>query len=71
MEEIANLLWLGHILARHGPPGFQALWSQLRPAAVHYIYGFNATQEACQEAAKKLRCYAVSTEEMVIDMEVR
>jgi hypothetical protein len=70
MEETANLLWVGHILAKHGPPGFQQLWSLLRPAATHYIYGFNASQEACDDAADLLRVYAILLERMVISKEV-
>jgi hypothetical protein len=70
MEEIANLLWVGHILAKHGPEKFQLLWSALRPAATHYIYGLNADKDACIKAADQIQVYAILLERMVINKEV-
>jgi hypothetical protein len=70
MEEIANLLWVGHILAKNGPDKFQLLWSALRPAATHYIYGLNAGRDACNRAADQIQLYAVLLEQMVIKKEV-
>jgi hypothetical protein len=70
MEEIANLLWVGHLLAKHGPEKFQLLWSALRPAATHYIYGLNAGRDACNTAADQMQVYATLLEQMVINKEV-
>jgi hypothetical protein len=49
MEETANLLWVGHMLAKHGLHGFQQLWSLVRPAATHYIYGISASHATRQK----------------------
>ena len=67
MEEYANLLWVGYILANNGPNGFKTLWSLLRPAVVHYLYGFNATEEECHEAEVSLQKYAALQEKMIIN----
>ena len=66
MEEFANLLWVGHILAENGPVGFQTLWKLFRPAAAHYIYGFNSSGDACKEAASSLLKYAITIEKLII-----
>jgi hypothetical protein len=71
MEEKANLLWVGYVLAENGPPGFQHLWQILIPAVTHYIYGLNANQAACERAAQRIREYATTLERMVISGEVR
>jgi hypothetical protein len=70
MEEFANLLWVGHVLGEQGPQKFQQLWSALRPAATHYIYGLNADSAACNKAADQMRMYAIFLERMVIKKEV-
>ncbi len=70
MEEIANLLWVGHVFAKHGPAKFQQLWSALRPAATHYIYGLDADSNACNNAADQIQVYAILLEQMVINKEV-
>jgi hypothetical protein len=72
MEETANLLRVpvGHVLAKHGAPGFQQLWSLLRPAATQYIYGISVSQEACDKAADLLRVFARLLERMAISKEV-
>jgi hypothetical protein len=71
MEEIANLLWIGYILAEHGPVEFQNLWTLLRQAATHYIYGLNASLEDIEKAACDIRAYAIEMERLVISREVR
>jgi hypothetical protein len=71
MEEIANLLWIGYILAEHGPVEFQKLWTLLRQAATHYIYGLNASFEDSEKAACDIRAYATKMERLVISREVR
>lgn len=40
IEELGNLIWLGGVIAEHGPFSFQELWRPLRKALQHYIYGF-------------------------------
>jgi hypothetical protein len=71
MEEVANLLWVGYILAENGPPGFQTLWSLLAPPARHYVYGMNDSAAACEAAADQLHEYAVELEHMIINRTVR
>jgi hypothetical protein len=71
MEEKANLLWVGYVLAENGPPGFQHLWAILIPAVTHYIYGLNADEAACEKAASQIKEYAAALESMVINGEVR
>ena len=55
MEEYSNLLWIGNIIASKGPLGFQKLCALLPPAAKHYLYGRDASQEARLTAARCAR----------------
>lgn len=66
MEELANLIWLGGLLAEAGPPGFRRLWGFLQPALQHYLYGWNATVEDIHAAAANMRNYAQELERGVI-----
>ena len=70
MEEYSNLLWIGSIIASKGPLGFQKLWGLLQPAAKHYLYGRDASQEARSTAARCAREYAAELERLVIQKKV-
>lgn len=65
MEEYANMVWIGSLIAKIGPPGFQSLWRLLRPVLKHYIYNFDAEPEECELAGKQLWDYACCVEEHV------
>jgi hypothetical protein len=65
MDELADLLWLGGILARHGTDAYRDAWSHLQKALVHYLYGFDATQADMRTAANELFQYAEQVEKHV------
>jgi hypothetical protein len=65
MEELADLLWLGGVIARHGSAEFRAAWGFLQPACVHYLFNFVSRERDMNEAAESLRSYANLVEELV------
>jgi hypothetical protein len=54
LYELADLLWLGGILARHGADAYRDAWSHSQKALVHYLYGFDATEADMRTAANEL-----------------
>lgn len=58
MEELADLLWIGGVLANKAPAGFKKAWGHLQPALVHYLYGFEATEHDIRTASNNLYKYA-------------
>jgi hypothetical protein len=70
MEELANLIWIGCLIAYTGPPGFQKLWRELQPALQHYIYGFDATGDAMLSAARHLKQFAIYLDEYAVSGQV-
>jgi len=71
MEELANLIWIGDIIAHNGPDGFRNLWRMLQPAVKHYIFGFDATEPDFRAAHAQLRSYAEEVESRVVATAVR
>lgn len=71
MEELANMVWIGSLFAYYGPAGFKELWGLLRPLLKHYIFGFDAAPEICQQAGKQLWAYACCVEAHVQNGHVR
>jgi hypothetical protein len=71
MEELADLLWLSGVLARHGSDTFCQAWSHLRKAVVHYLYGYDATVLEMRTASNEVRKYADLMEKHVQAGEVR
>ena len=71
LEETSNLIWIGCLVARMAPAGFQRLWGHLQPALQHYIYGTDASKAAMRAAAEHMRKYAEELEKLVIDGWVR
>jgi hypothetical protein len=71
MEELGSFLWVGSMIAKIGPPGFQKLWQHLCPALKHYLYNHNATAAQCDEAYDHLWSYAVELEKLVDTGQVR
>jgi hypothetical protein len=71
MEEWANVVHLGSLIAACGPPAFQRLWRLLRPALLHYLYGFNSAVEEMRTASNLLYEYAEELEKLVIACLVR
>lgn len=65
MEELGSYLWVGSMVAKIGPPGFQKLWRFLCPALKHYLYSHDADSSACDTAARNLWHYAVELEKLV------
>jgi hypothetical protein len=54
MEEFADMLWLGGILARHETVVFCTAWSHVRYAVVHYLFGVEATADDTRSAENRL-----------------
>ena len=70
MEEYANLIWIGDIIASKGPVGFQQLWAPLRAASQHYIYGTDDSDAAKARGAANMRQFAEELERLVIKKKV-
>jgi hypothetical protein len=70
MEELANLVFVGCLVAKLGPPGFQRLWKEVQPAVWHYIYGFQDNKTDQQQAANHMRNYACLLEQLVEEQQV-
>jgi hypothetical protein len=71
MEEVADLLWIGGIAAKHATEAWQTAWEHLRAACEHYVYGFDSTEDDCRQAHNRLYAYAELCEEAVINGQVR
>jgi hypothetical protein len=65
MEELADLLWIGGVIARHGSTEFRKAWGFLQPACVHYLFKFDSQQRDMDKAAANLRSYAKLIEQLV------
>jgi hypothetical protein len=65
MEQLADLLWVGGVIARQGSSTYQKAWGYLRPACVNYLFGLDATSSQMVMAAESLRKYANLVEELV------
>jgi hypothetical protein len=65
MEELGNLVWIGCMMAYHGPAKFQTLWKFLQPCLLHYLFASDPNQAACDAAAASLQGYGSSIEELV------
>ena len=48
------MVWVGPLIARHGPSGFQQLWALLQPVCQHYLFNSNSTEAEQEAAAKKV-----------------
>lgn len=70
MEELANLIFIGCLIAKCGPVGFQSLWEKLQPALWHYIYGRDDGAEEQRHAADAMLAYAQQLEDLVLAGEV-
>jgi hypothetical protein len=66
MEEVADLLWIGGIAAKHATADWRAAWGHLRAACQHYLFGFNATQHESRMAHARLYSFAELCEKAVI-----
>jgi hypothetical protein len=71
MEQLADLLWVGGVIARQGSSTYQKAWGYLQPACVHYLFGLDATFSQMVMAAENLRKYANLVEELVAHGRVR
>jgi hypothetical protein len=71
MEELADLLWIGGIAAKHATDEFRHAWGHLRDAAEHYLYGFDALRQQQREAANSLFQYGECIEKQVLKGKVR
>lgn len=71
MEELNNFIWIGCMIAKKGPDGFQTLWALLQPLLKHHLYGFDATPSQCAAAAAGWDAYSAKLEEFVDDGKVR
>ncbi len=65
MEEVADLLWIGGIAAKHATSAWRAAWGHLRTACIHYLYGFDADECAIRTAHNHLWSYAETCEHAV------
>lgn len=71
MEEMASLTFVGALLASCGPTGFQKAWKSIGPAARHYLFAMDATDEAMDKAQARTLEYAKLIEGLVVKGEVR
>jgi hypothetical protein len=71
MEQLADLLWVGGIIAKQGSATFREAWRYLQPACVHYLFGFDSTHLEMVSAAESLRNYANLIEKLVAQDRVR
>jgi hypothetical protein len=58
MDDLAFLLWAGGCIAMHGPDTFQTLWSHIRAAATHYLFGYDASETDMRRAAEHVLKYS-------------
>jgi hypothetical protein len=70
MEELSDLLWLGGVLAKNGTSAWCRAWHHLRQACVHYLFGYDATEQETRTASNELRAYAELMEKHVQSNEV-
>ena len=70
MDHLANLIWVGGIIAAAGPPGFKALRRDLQPALQHYIFGHGADEAAMRKAHGHVRSFCCTLEKLVIQKQV-
>jgi hypothetical protein len=68
---LADLLWVGGVIARQGFSTYQKAWGYLQPACVHYLFGLDATSSQMVMAAENHRKYANLVEELVVHGRVR
>lgn len=66
MDEIADLLWIGGLMALHATPKFREAFGHLQAAAQHYLFGFDATAEDIGKASNHLHDYAELLEKEVM-----
>lgn len=71
MEEYANTLVIGCLIARCGPPGFKKLWRHATGFARHYLFNFDPTEAQTRAAVAHLKAYACEMEKLVIRKKVR
>jgi hypothetical protein len=71
MEEYANTLVIGPLIAKIGPNGLKKLWRHVAGFAPHYLYNFHPTDEEKCKAAGHLRAYAEELENFVLQDKVR
>jgi hypothetical protein len=71
MEEVADLLWIGGIAAKHATADWRVAWGHLRAACQHYLFGFTATEHQCRMAHARLYKFAELCEEAVISGQVK
>jgi hypothetical protein len=65
MEELADLLWIGGVIARHASNEFREAWGYLQHACAHYLFRFDAQEIDMLKAAASLRSYADLIEGLV------
>jgi hypothetical protein len=65
MEEVADLLWIGGIAAKHATEEWRTAWGNLRTACQHYLFGFDAKEHECRQAHACLWNYAECCENAV------
>lgn len=71
MEELALLLSLGGIAAKHASEEFRDAWKCLRTAAEHYLYDFNSSPHQATFAFNELFEYGRLIECQVVNGKVR
>jgi hypothetical protein len=65
MEEVADLLWIGGIAAKHATEDWRTAWKHLRTACTHYLFGFDANEHKSRQAHSSLWAYAECCENAV------
>jgi hypothetical protein len=65
MEEVADLLWIGGIAAKHATSEWRTAWGHLLASCQHYLFGFQANEVEMRQAHSHLWSYAECLEDAV------
>ena len=71
MEELGTQVWIGCLIAKHGPPKFQLLWKHLQMVLKHHLFDADPSEADCQRANRAMDQYCETIEELVQSGHVR
>jgi hypothetical protein len=71
MEQVADLLRVGGVIARQGTSTYHKAWGYLQPACVHYLFGLDTTISQKVMAAENVQKYANLVEALAAHGRVR
>ena len=71
MEELGTLVWIGCLMAKHGPPKFQLLWKQLQVVLKHHLFDADPSAADCERANRSMDAYCETIDSLVLSGHVR